>query len=464
MVHILKSHYYLVCLSLITVLACWLRFWNIGDIEQLVFDEVYFANNAHDYLNNTFFFDSHPPLSKYLIAIGIWLHNAMPWVNDAHYLQADIEQLSASARRWFNAATGTLLCVIAARLSLRLHPSKLISLAIALFLAIDGTFIVESRFAFNNIYIVFLGCCACLMLAKALQETTKMKRYLALCGVFLGLTYSVKWNGLGFSLAAWIILFAPMMMIFLAHLIAKTHQNEQLELQRYHPIFSLKLLLPSIVFLFILPVAVYSIVWIPHIQMFDEYSFVEMQKQIFGYHANNVSANEHPYCSTWNSWPIQLRPISYYFAASGSGASRTFTDIHLLGNPFLFWISCVTLCITLGYWLKNLYCWLKVSIVSSDLKIQSFIIVGFLANWLPWMIVERCLFQYHYMPASFFAFLSVAWVLHKLIDTRLIITRAVAAIIGLAILFGLVFWLPIYLGIPLSPEGFYDRMWLKSWI
>ena len=29
---------------------------------------------------------------------------------------------------------------------------------------------------------------------------------------------------------------------------------------------------------------------------------------------------------------------------------------------------------------------------------------------------------------------------------------------------GFIYWLPIQLGIPISAEGFYDRMWFTRWI
>ncbi|NJN39333.1 MAG: phospholipid carrier-dependent glycosyltransferase, partial [Acaryochloridaceae cyanobacterium CSU_3_4] len=50
-----------------------LRFWGLARFNTLVFDEVYFAKFGHHYLTHTEFFDAHPPLGKYLIALGITL-------------------------------------------------------------------------------------------------------------------------------------------------------------------------------------------------------------------------------------------------------------------------------------------------------------------------------------------------------------------------------------------------------
>lgn len=51
-------------------LSLGLRLWGLGRFEEFVFDEVYFAQFAWNYLHNVPFFDGHPPLGKYIIALG----------------------------------------------------------------------------------------------------------------------------------------------------------------------------------------------------------------------------------------------------------------------------------------------------------------------------------------------------------------------------------------------------------
>jgi dolichyl-phosphate-mannose-protein mannosyltransferase len=53
------------------LLSLTLRFWQLERFNTLVFDEVYYAKFAKDYLTKTPFFNAHPPLSQYIIAIGI---------------------------------------------------------------------------------------------------------------------------------------------------------------------------------------------------------------------------------------------------------------------------------------------------------------------------------------------------------------------------------------------------------
>jgi dolichyl-phosphate-mannose-protein mannosyltransferase len=57
----------------ICIMSIFLRFWGLGRFNELIFDEFYYAKFADNYLTNTQFYNSHPPLSQYLIAIGIWI-------------------------------------------------------------------------------------------------------------------------------------------------------------------------------------------------------------------------------------------------------------------------------------------------------------------------------------------------------------------------------------------------------
>ena len=52
-------------------LSLGLRLWGLGRWNQLIFDEIYYIPFALDYLNHTPAFDAHPPLGKYLIALGL---------------------------------------------------------------------------------------------------------------------------------------------------------------------------------------------------------------------------------------------------------------------------------------------------------------------------------------------------------------------------------------------------------
>ncbi|MBF2098936.1 MAG: phospholipid carrier-dependent glycosyltransferase, partial [Gloeomargaritaceae cyanobacterium C42_A2020_066] len=89
--------------GLIWGLSLAVRFWGLNRLDPLVFDEVYYAKFAQDYLTGTPFFDAHPPLGKYLIALGIRLGGFNP-----------------IGYRWLNALVGSLVPLVTGALAYRL--------------------------------------------------------------------------------------------------------------------------------------------------------------------------------------------------------------------------------------------------------------------------------------------------------------------------------------------------------
>lgn len=456
-----KAHYYW-GLAFITLGAAALRFWHLGELQQFVFDEVYFPKYAYGHLTGTYYFDTHPPLSKYIIACGIWLHQQLPWVDAPPIGSIPLNEINAWAWRWVNATTGTLLVIIAARTAYMLRASYLLSLLVALFIAIDGTLLVESRFGLNNIYLVSFGMLAIYFLARAFRFPHHGKRNIFLCGIFLAFCYSIKWNGLGYSAVAWALLLAPSLLYNLCQ--HNKAWKKWLNLRPISLLFTKIKLWQQGLFLILIPLVIYSILWIPYLTQFERFGFVEMQRQIMTYHSKTITADEHPYCSKWHEWPLMKRPISYHFFADKEKSPAVYTDIHLFGNPILFWLSCLAVFVLLGFWLRNGYNYIKRRTVSADFLYQSVVLVGFFSNWLPWSQVSRCLFLYHYIPSATFSFMALAWVLHKGFERKNKWVVALTSVLLLSILVAFVYWLPFQLGIETSQQGFYSRMWFNSWI
>ena len=143
-------------LLVIFVLSLALRFWGLERFNTFVFDEVYYADFAENYLSRTPFFNAHPPLSQYLIAIGIAIGEKLPFgtgvVND---LTGTV--LKTWSYRWLNALTGSFIPLVVAGLAYQLTKRDRLALIAGLLSALDGLFLVESRYALNNVYLVLFG-------------------------------------------------------------------------------------------------------------------------------------------------------------------------------------------------------------------------------------------------------------------------------------------------------------------
>jgi dolichyl-phosphate-mannose--protein O-mannosyl transferase len=185
------------------VLSLALRFWGLGRFNSLVFDEIYYVKFAHNYLTQTPLFDGHPPLSKYLIAIGIWLGNQMPIGRDTVNSFAGAPY-STWSYRWLNALTGSFIPLVVAGIAYQLSHRRSYAFLAGLFAALDGLFLVESRYALNNVYLVIFGLLGlwCLLLALEVRSIQR-SLYLIASGVFFGASASIKWNGLWFLFGAY---------------------------------------------------------------------------------------------------------------------------------------------------------------------------------------------------------------------------------------------------------------------
>ncbi|MEM8778327.1 MAG: dolichyl-phosphate-mannose--protein O-mannosyl transferase, partial [Cyanobacteria bacterium P01_G01_bin.49] len=134
-------------------------------------------------------------------------------------------------------------------------------------------------------------------------------------------------------------------------------------------------------------------------------------------------------------------------------------DVHAMGNPILWWLATSSvfsiLClIVLGFFKEINY---------QHLPLFLFILANYFANLLPWIFVTRCTFLYHYMASYVFSWLGISWIIEQYLSSQIIVNRRLGIMMLLLISIAFVYWLPIYLGMPLSSQGFKIRMF-GSWI
>lgn len=462
-----------------------LRFWGLERFNALVFDEVYYAKFANNYLTKTPFFDGHPPLSKYLIAIGIWIGNRLPIAqNTVNSLTGS--SLSTWSYRWLNALTGSVIPLVVSAIAWSLSQRRSYTLIAGAFAAMDGLFLVESRYALNNVYLVLFGLLGQWFLLLSLKPNSISYRFLALSGVFFAASASIKWNGLWFLFGAYLLWGLAWSFRVISNLQQSAKRDLQIEETRFptSPLYSLTQINPIRLLLCfaVIPAVFYGLIWIPHLQLNPEFNFFEVQRQILAYHQRvGNGANIHPYCSTWYSWLLMIRPVAYYYQVFDSATLGNFIvssstgkiiyDVHAIGNPFLWWFSTIAVFFMAWVLIEHYAVIPKLAskrpvwssyVPTRSLWIGLFLMVNYLANLLPWVPVSRCVFLYHYMGASVFASMMLAWFVDRWFQRREF--RVVAAWIMLIVAGGFIFWMPIYLGLPLTPAEYNLRMWFNSWI
>jgi dolichyl-phosphate-mannose-protein mannosyltransferase len=504
-----------------------LRFWGLGRFNSFVFDEVYYAKFANNYLTNTPFFNAHPPLSQYIIAIGIWLGDMLPIGHDT------VNNLTGSQRttfsyRWFNAIFGSFIPPVTGFIAYQLSRRPTHMVLAALLMAMDGLFLVDSRYALNNVFLVLFGILGQLLLLLALNSKSWWRAvYLLGSGVFFGLSIACKWNGLWFLLGIWLLLG-----VIVFHQFFTGRKTTAIEVKG-QPSVLVKLSTLKFweigLFLLLIPAATYVLSWIPHLLQNPSPNFLEMQKEILFYHSKIGNGKAvHPYCANWYTWPLMMRPLAYYYEVVKSPISQDLDkiyDVHALGNPILWWLAfgvvivmtwrflislfsylrtgnsriliLQTFLLILTSWISrffflrvitqinNIFYWSAIllngfiqilivflggyyyikSIKKRDWDLNSqatalpmFFLANYGANLFPWIPVTRCIYIYHYMGSLVFAIIGLAWFIDQWLHCHSHQLRGwgITAIFLIAASFA--WWMPIYLGIPLSQNELAARM------
>ncbi|MBW4614932.1 MAG: phospholipid carrier-dependent glycosyltransferase [Desmonostoc vinosum HA7617-LM4] len=479
-----------------------LRFWGLERFNTLVFDEVYFAKFGNNYLTNTPFFNAHPPLSQYIIGIGIWISSHIPFGHDT------VNGLTGSLRspwsyRWTNALTGSFIPVVVTAIAYQLSYRRSFALLAGLFTACDGIFLVESRYALNNIYIVIFGLLGQWFLLLALANQNQRRTlWLVIAGVGFGASAATKWNGLWFLLGAYFIWVAAWV-IRVLHFLTSSSVGERTPMgkQASESVFDtrsqttppspLQNLTQLNIFqmgfyLGIIPGLVYSLIWIPHLQLDQRFGFIEVHQAILKFHLEmgGNSTNVHPYCAAWYKWPLLTRPMAYYFQTAQSlteplpvvgpplpsGTGKIVYDVHAMGNPVLWWLGVAAILFMVGMlvaqvvipWVKQKHFSVPAT-VGVDTWIALYVVLNYAANLLPWVKVTRCVFIYHYMCAVIFVFLAIAWFVDQCLRSYYREFRIIGVTITFLIFSAFVFWMPIYLGLPITADGYKMRMLFRTW-
>ena len=395
--------------------------------SEYVFDEVYHAYTAGQYvagnadayvwytrspLEHVAYMWNHPPAGILCIASGIeiWGDNAFGW---------------RFAAIVFGAA-GVALTYL---LTLRLTQDRALALLAALLLLCDGMYFSQSRVAMLDIFgtVFALGALYSLydfLTADPVRGTSALLR----TGLFLGLGIATKWNG------AYLAFFCGLaILVHTVRLALRPGARRG------------SLALRTFLGLGVVPATVYLAAYIPFfVTGHDVGQWVELQKQIFFYHTRLTAT--HPWSSRWWQWPLALRPVWYWTAAADGGRVA---NGFAAPNPVLYAAFVPALIWFATKWRTN----------TAALTV---VLIGFFGQWLPWALVPRIAFSYHFLPSVPFGALGTAaavLALHRRGGAwRWIGWGWVAAAAATFI-----FLYPILAGLPLSPEALGWRLLLPGW-
>lgn len=472
------------------------RFVKFGFPAEVVFDEVHNGYYLNAYWHGQYFFDVHPPLAKMLEAAFGWLVGANDTVVDWTTIGNALPP-SAVLLRLLPLAAGILLPVIVYAILRRLEISKSSAFAAGLLVAFENSFIVQSRFVlFDGIMLVF-GFLAILFYLEwrrrlridkeasgnGVGDKSVFKHrfltYLSLAFsmIFAASALSVKWTGLSFL---------GMIVLMEAYWLYGSAAGKGVKTK---VVATMKKIIPFSVSYLACAVLVYVVVFAVHFALLpnsgrgDAFMTPAFQKTLSGsIYADDPSVssdksfagkflelnarmfksdlgltNEHAYSSRWYSWPFMNRTIFYwqgYSACNGQDPcpnSGSHSYIYYMGNPTVYWLGATTILWLLLHGLRAV----------PRLRRQIlFVLVGFAANFLPFILIGRVMFLYHYEAALIFSIMAIAVFLEALPDKGK--RAATVAVVCLSIL-SFLYWSPLTYGTPLSDAALKQRMWVSSW-
>lgn len=439
-------------LTAITVAAGIMRLVRLDDPKVLVFDETYYAKDACWYVTSSptlcgIDLEStlvHPPLAKWLLAIGIRLfgYDSFGW------------RISA-------AIAGTLTVLLLFLLARKLLRSTVAASVTAGLLAIDLLHFVESRIAMLDIFVPLFGLAAVLFIVYDRDRppdpesppsgigTLLQRPWRIAAGMAAGGALASKWSGGFFILLVLVLVLAW-------EIGARRRREEPRPVRTTFRREGATILL----WLLIVPVLVYSFTYIGRLPVADDGDLcperrgawvnrlVEQQKCMLRFHKDLTS--NHSYQSPAWSWLALKRPVSYYFETDPNG---DYKEVFATGSPFVWWTSLLALLVVGTAWVRR----------RRPGGPEGVILAGFAFTYGPWLAAglfsdRSAVFLFYLLPTVPFMCLAIGYVASRL--GRSWEAKAAVGLFSAAAIWFFVFYYPLLTKVPLPQPQWDKRIWI----
>lgn len=394
-------------------------------MSQTYFDEIYYVRTAEEYLHLKEPYEwTHPPLGKLIIAAGISVfgYNPFGWrIMGVVFATLMIPAIYFLAKRligtWFGALASAFLLMF-----------DFMHFTMGRISTVD-TFAVSFSLASQFFFLIYF-----LDVLKNGWKTSVLPLFLAV--LFFALGFSTKWYVL--------YGFAGQIFLLLAIRFKNVWSFKDGLIGRVKTFFGH----PFFILLGFLAVAVgiYLLTYVPYMlvghNLMDVYN---MQWSMYHYHSTLTAT--HPFSSEWWTWPLILRPVWLYVSALPNGVIST---IAAMGNPAVWWFGFAAIIFAVERAIRG------------KNVAGIFIATIFFFQWLPYVVISRCLFLYHFYINVPFLCLAAAYFLNdswRGRRSKLIVLAYLAVVVALFALF-----YPVLSGYPVPYWWTENLKWLRSWV
>ncbi len=390
-----------------------------GWYNSMYFDEIYHARTAYEHwAGMTPYETTHPPLGKVLMSWCVGLFGMTPF-----------------AWRFAGTLAGVLMLPGLYLLARLLFKKRRYAVLCCLMLALDTLHYTQTRLATIDSYVVLFIIWSYYFMFRWMladffgQPLRKTLVPLALSGLMMGLAVASKWTGCYAGVGLAILFFISVGRRWYAVKKAKAaHGNDPRVVAARGQ--GTRRLLITVVSCFIwfvgIPALIYYLSYIPY---FAPNGGVSLQRIInaaegmLSYHSQPGLGMDHPYYSPWYQWPFAVVKPMYYAADRYEPAGYAST-ILAFGNIAVWWVGFACLLMTFCAWLTRQLGSIKSGYPAEAATPLSpagrydrrplMLIIAFAAQYLPWMLVPRGTYIYHYFPSVPFIILCTGLIFEYL--------------------------------------------------
>ena len=353
-----------------------------GYYNSSYFDEIYHARTGYEFEHGLNPYENtHPPLGKVFIMLGIRLFGMTPF-----------------GWRFMGALFGVMMLPAMYLLVKQLLKKTGYAALGMLLMALDSMHFTQTRIATIDTYGVFFILLMYLFMFRYCQMsfyTSDLKKTfvpLGLCGLSMGMGIASKWICIYAAIGLAVLFFYTMLRRFLEHRNALKAEERTPELTAARETFWKNLLLTGVFCVatfIVVPLLIYyfSYYWFmkPNGGLSVK-KVLEAQMSMFNYH-KGLSGDTHFFRSPWYEWPLIIKPM-WYFSGSQYLPDGWISSISCMGNPAVWWTGLFALLFVRFRWWKG-----------EAGRNGFYVVLAFAAQYLPWVLVPRSTFIYHYFAS-----------------------------------------------------------------
>lgn len=355
--------------------------------NSMYFDEIYHGRTAYENIQNVYPYEiTHPPLGKLLIALGIEIFGMTPF-----------------GYRFMGTFFGVLMLLPLYVLIKSMFGKTKVAFCGTTLFAFEFMHYTQTRIATIDTYGVFFILVSFLFMWRwiAAPYDAKLRKTwwdLALSGLFFGIGCACKWTvvygGVGLAI------------LWLLRVVMK-YRAKGLGGYVGELLGTVAL---SVVFFVAVPAVIYCLSYIPYgyarnmqfPEMLGSKEYYQMiwDNQVYMLTYHSGVSQDHPYASRWYQWIFDLRPILYYLDY-GETTKSAFGSFN---SPLISWGGLIAIFAMISaFWHRR--------------KPAAILIwAGYFCQLVPWIIITRTTFAYHYFGCSLFLVLAISFIFDELIS------------------------------------------------